>query len=379
MSQMPDSPLADNRPSSQAASPQAPMPPAAPPTEDAGTQALAEALRSSFRIVKALMIFLVACFVGSGIFVVKPNELAVVLRFGRPLGIGSEQLLKPGLHWAAPLPIDEIVRIPVGQSRTVTSTAGWLAVTPEMEAAGQTPPAYPFMRAGVDGYTLAADGNVFHARATLKYRLQPGGVLNYEFSFGNPTNLLKNALDNSLFYASTHFTADEAIFLAKNEFSSLVEKRVKQLINAWQLGVDVESVTVETRAPLDVNYAFDEVTTAYQTRQTRISEAETYARTATNAAQGLASVVLNNGITWSNQLVQNLAAEARSFSDQLPYYQSNPRLFTQRLLTETVSRVLTNAQDKFYIPSRADGKPREIRLQLSREPLEPTTPTTPQR
>jgi hypothetical protein len=29
---------------------------------------------------------------------------------------------------------------------------------------------------------------------------------------------------------------------------------------------------------------------------------------------------------------------------------------------------MTNAQEKFFLPARADGKPRELRLQLNREP-----------
>ena len=43
---------------------------AAPPPEDAGSQALAEALRSSFFIVKIIMVVLVLVFLGSGFFTV---------------------------------------------------------------------------------------------------------------------------------------------------------------------------------------------------------------------------------------------------------------------------------------------------------------------
>jgi hypothetical protein len=33
--------------------------------------------------------------------------------------------------------------------------------------------------------------------------------------------------------------------------------------------------------------------------------------------------------------------------------------------------VLTNVQDKIFLPQRADGKTRELRLMLNREPPEP--------
>src|ERR1700677_3852390 len=88
-----------------------PHPPGAPepsPMEDAGSQALSEALRSSFAIVKGGMGGLVLIFIGSGFFKVGPSEKAIILRFGKPVGQGTKALLGSGLHWAFPAPIDEV-------------------------------------------------------------------------------------------------------------------------------------------------------------------------------------------------------------------------------------------------------------------------------
>src|SRR3989442_938046 len=85
-----------------------PKPPGTPEpvrgVEDAGAQALSEALRSTSAIVKFLMFALVAAFIFSGVFTVKPNEVAVKLRLGKPIGVGAGQLLKPGLHWNCRIP-----------------------------------------------------------------------------------------------------------------------------------------------------------------------------------------------------------------------------------------------------------------------------------
>jgi hypothetical protein len=37
--------------------------------------------------------------------------------------------------------------------------------------------------------------------------------------------------------------------------------------------------------------------------------------------------------------------------------------------------VLTNVQDKIFLPERADGQPRELRLMLNREPPQPKSAT----
>src|SRR6266542_6883989 len=72
--------------------------------EDASAQALSEALRSSFTIVKLLMGALVMAFILSGVFTVKPNQVAIKLRLGRVLGVGDSQMLTPSLHGKLPNP-----------------------------------------------------------------------------------------------------------------------------------------------------------------------------------------------------------------------------------------------------------------------------------
>jgi modulator of FtsH protease HflK len=352
-----------------------PAPAAAPPTavEDAGALALDEALRTSFRIIKFLMVLLVLFFLASGLFTVNPNEVAIRLSFGRPVGVGNEQLLKPGLHWAFPYPIDEVVRVPVGQSHTLVSRTGWFAVTPEEEVSGKLPPGGPVLQAGVDGYTLMGDGSVMHAKATLKYRLQQSGVPNAVFGYTNLTVLLQNMLDNSLHCAAAKSSTDNALYLKVSEFKELVTQRFKQHLEERGLDLVIETLEVQTMAPLAVKPAFDEVTTTFNTAITETKRAESEARGMTNNALALAAVIQNDGVTRSNQLVSTMANYAKTFEELLPYYESNPVLFKQRLLTETLQQVFINAQEKFFIPNRADGKPRELRVQLGREPFRTNT------
>ena len=97
------------------------------PVEDSTTMALADALSSSFKIIQGLMIGLVVIFLGSGFFTVEPNEVAVKLRFGKPVGTGEDRILQQGLHWSPPSPIGEIVKIPIGETRSVVATNCWYA------------------------------------------------------------------------------------------------------------------------------------------------------------------------------------------------------------------------------------------------------------
>src|ERR1043165_616584 len=141
-----------------------------PPPEtpiDAGSQALSEALRSSFGIVKGGMILLVIVFLGSGFFTVGPPEPAIIVRLGKPVGEGQRALLGPGLHYSLPYPIDEYRRVPISAIQKVSSTVGWYATRPEEELAGtevaSLPSASPLNLLS-DGYALTADQNIIHTR-----------------------------------------------------------------------------------------------------------------------------------------------------------------------------------------------------------------------
>jgi len=356
-----------------------PNPPDAPErprgVEDAGAQALSEALRSTSTIVKVLMVALVAAFIFSGVFTVKPNQVAIKLRLGKPVGIGAGQLLKPGLHWKLPYPIDDVVAIPVGESHTITSTAGWYAQSPEDAATGRKPQPSGVLRAGVDGYTLTGDGNIIHARATMSYRISD--PISYGFNFANATNLLQHILDNALAYASARFNADDALYRNKLSYQETVQNRVYEMVEKLKVGVTVQpgEVRADTEPPVDVAEAFNDVTRAQNQGDIKIQEAESYARGATNRAFGEASVILGGAITSSNSLVVAVAAEADRFAKLLPRYQANPDLFRRRLLAETMEQVLTNAQYKLFLPQRADGKQWEVRLQLSKPPEIPKKET----
>ena len=338
------------------------------PSEDPSSQALSEALGSGFLLVRILVVLLLGAFVFSCVFTVDPNEVAVVLRFGKPQGLGTDQIKRQGLHWALPYPVDEIVKIRVGESKTIRSTNSWFAISPEDEAAGNLPLANPSLTPGVDGHVLTADGNILHVRTTLRYRITD--PVAYAFRFSNVTNLLITVLDNAVHWASVRTRADEAL-RDRSAFRDAIRTRAVTLIDRAGIGVTADTLDVEVAAPLYVKDFFDQVISAEQDRSKQINEAQGEADRIVREAEGEADRIIAGGLTASNSLVQGVHADARFFQDQLPYYRKNPVLYRERLRVEAITRVLTNAQDKYYQPDRIA----ELRLNLSREPQTPVAPT----
>lgn len=358
-------------------------PPALTPEtpDDAGSQAMAEALRSSFAIVKVVMVVLVILFLASGIFQVGPQEQAIILRFGKPVGTGRQALLGPGLHWAFPYPIDEIVKIPIKQIQSVQSTTGWFAETPEEELTGNLPPPGPSLVPGVDGYALTADRNIIHTRAKVYYQVDDPTRAVFDFSSGpdsplgmdGVSNAVLRILNNALLYTAAHFDVDPALYSDYAGFQDDVKQRMIQLADQEQLGISIKQLNVDNIPPRQLQQIFAQVTEARENLHQMLDQAHSYENQATNSADAQASTIINEARSASVRYVESVKADAKVFSDLLPNYEINPSLFKQEELVQAMGESLTNVQFKGYMPTTANGEPSDLWLLLNREPPEPKT------
>ncbi len=326
--------------------------------EDARTRALAEALQSSFKVVRVLMVVLAVAFLGSGITKVGPGEKALLLRFGE-----FKRPLPPGLYFALPNPIETIEKVDVSKIMTVTSDVGWRTAVEE-EGVPPGPEDSTSFEPEYHGYTLTGNGNTVHIKAVMNYRLEDTdeAIKAYAFDFDDVTDFLQSALDNAVYHASANHSALDALKLT--ELEEDISERFKKVVNdVHGLPIVVTGkIQLEVQVPGDVEPAFAAFGTSDTVSKTTISEAEREAGNMVINAEGQAKVIQSGGETIADRLLTLVEAEAKSFSEQRPYYESNPELFRQRLLTGTMQRVLTNAVDVFYLSGR------QPRIWLNRTP-----------
>jgi membrane protease subunit HflK len=351
------------------AGPPAPEPPAG---DDPGTQALSEALRSSFFIIQIIMVLLVVMFFGSGFFTVKEQYKAIKLRMGKPVGEGEGVLIEPGAHFAYPRPIDEVTNIPFSLVQQADSTVGWYQ-SPEDRAknpALQAPPTQPLDPASTISYMLTADTNIIHLAASATYRITK--PITFYFDFADTAQFITNDLNNALLYAASRFTVDDILSKQPAAFRGMVEARMRELVEQQGLGITVERVEPRSSAPGALLSDFNKVTQASTEHDTILSQAEIYRSQKLGSARGQMVARTNTAAADTKRMIGLVGAEQTNFSRLLGDYERNPALVTSLLQAETFKRVWANAQFTSVLPDLTNSS---MRFHLG-EPLTPLTLST---
>ena len=389
---------------------------------DTAGKSLTQALQVSFTILKLIMIAVVILFLLSGIVQIQPGEQALRLQFGRIQGAAEDLLLKPGIHFAFPEPIHEIVRIPVEKVQTLQIGSFWYYETPQEKLNPQQKrqvrgPLDPV----VDGYCLTGnesltgvegtDYNIVHSKWTLTYKIgspvrffenvymrnrEPGeDFLDAAVETIEP--MLESLASGAIVKTMLHYDIDRAI-KSEDSISNKVVEMLQAQLDEIESGITVEAVQADQIIwPRQVDAAFQDSTKARQESEQMRVDARAYKEkllTDTGGPQaeaileqlkqsdlsqeaqielvaGLSGQVqsaISGARAYRTTVVSDAKANAEYLMQLLPQYREYPDLVLQRIYQDAVEEVLANADEKFIMQRSEDGKPVEFRFLMNRDP-----------
>lgn len=330
---------------------------------DTGGQALAEALRLSFRLLRGAMALILLGYLASGIFVVQQHERAVVLLFGKVAGLGADRIKDPGLHWTWPRPFSEIVKLPTERVQTLETRSFWYGR--ESDFQDNAGPG-PTLRPDTDGYLVTGDANLLHARWAVRHSIAK--PLAYRFGFADIDTVLRDELDRAVVLVSSRFGVDRALRTDLEACREAVEAELRRRADQLDLGIRVQGVDIlAVTPPRQVAESFDAVTQSAQERAQMISDARAYAVRTVNEAQGEGERVRSEGEAFRQARVTDVKAQADAFMRIYAKWKDSPDTVARTLLQDGVRRALAGVEQKYVVHARGDNQ--EIRLQLSPEKI----------
>ncbi|MFO8006620.1 MAG: SPFH domain-containing protein [Candidatus Brocadiia bacterium] len=362
-----------------------PQPPEAGPepeselSEETGSKALADALKTSFFFLKVVILVMVVAYLATGVFSVPPSEVAFVLNFGKLVPEG--QVMRPGtgLHF----------RWPWQKVETESTEEKTLELDKEFWP-GQTDVKQRGM-AGLDvrrdGYLITGDVNVVHMKLRARYRVRDDneGAIAYKFGIEKPEGVLRRLLEAAT--CKVVGTMHVMDVIEREGLFSRIEQELRDRIEGFEdragipLGLElvaVEAVEVpEGKNPTEpraVSRWFFQAQDAVSRRNQLVQEGQTAYSRMLQEAEAERAEILGKAQGERTELVRGARADAQTLQRILPIYNESPAvraILLDRFYKRAIEEVVSNSPGSFVLHRTKGDSARELRLMFNRVPPVP--------
>ena len=289
-----------------------------------------------------LIVALIAAilWLSSGLFQVKPDELGLVMRFGkfdgRPRG--------PGLGYHLPYPI-ETVEIP--KVTRVTPLQVGVRFVEDARRGTQT------RDMPEESLMLTGDVNIVDVNFTIFWVVGAGatGASDFLFNMQNPEGTVKAVAESAMREVIGRYELDPILTVGRQRIEAEVHELVQKTLDQYKAGITVTQVQMlKVEVPAQVIEAFRDVQTAQADQERVQNEARTYASQVVPQARGRAAQLLQSAEAYREQTVAEATGQTARFNKIYDEYKKAPDVTRQRLYLETMEH-LFGGTDKIILDS----------------------------
>ena len=314
--------------------------------------ALIRTVNDFMLLLKVAMAIVFVLYCLSGITLVKPDEVGMVLRMGRLAGLNRvDQVHQPGWVWAFPKPVDQVIKIPVKQIREVRISE-LAAVTKEKDID------YRSIDPVSEGYCISADENVFQAKILVKYQITDpvAAVFGFADGFAGIEALIRDFTVCEMVKAAGRFNIDGILSEDQKQLSLQVQESVQNRLNLIESGLTLLSLEFEEIAPpVFLQKDFEEVNTAYINRRNFINDAQSLSEEKLPGARARASEKVSEASAYEQTVLAEATAEAGKFNELLQAYLKNPEEISMNMIYKTRKALILGTQNMFVFPAEKDS------------------------
>ena len=295
------------------------------------------------RLARPALAAALAILALNGFYIVRPDEIGLIERFGR------KQLpyRGPGLHYKWPWPVERLTRIQAERVRVVEIGFRSNVAAPELE-----PPAYEwnvqhragrFQRKPEESLMLSGDQNMLEVNAVVHYQAARPDDFLYRQLDGELT--VRTAAESVLQAVINATALDEILTVGRQAIEQRAETELQRRLDRYQAGVRVLRVKLlDVHPSTEVVDAFREVAGALEEKSRLINEAEAYRNQQVALARGSAQARLASARAYALARKHRSAGDAARFQLAEQAYRTAPGTTQMRLYLETMEQILPGKQ-----------------------------------
>ncbi|UCE51401.1 MAG: FtsH protease activity modulator HflK [Desulfobacterales bacterium] len=305
----------------------------------------------------------------SGVYTVKPGEVAVSTIFGKEVRLAITE----GLHYRLPWPfeaiekvnVSEIRRIDVGVtgpedtllfpkkglSELVPKTGGH-AGHGEHGSPSDTSKATASIAPSAKNQYFTGDENILEIRMNIQYQIKDAS--DYLFSMNSPDSLVPTVARAAVTEFFGQMPVEDLLTVAKSQIQKRIAQRAQNMLDGYGAGLYIVHVNLqEVNPPKEVAQAFRDVASAKEEREERINKAQGYWNTVIPEARGNAHKLTTNAEGYREEIINQAGGDAEKFSAMLDEYRKAKTVTEYRLYLETIEKILAKAK-KFVVDSKKE-------------------------
>jgi membrane protease subunit HflK len=278
----------------------------------------------------------------SGFFRVDPDELGIVLRFGKYV-----RDAKPGLNYHLPYPVESALtpkvtrvnRIDIGMRGPDDLRRG---------GAGRDVPEESLM--------LTGDENIVDVDFSVFWLIKPDGAGDYLFNIQQPEGTVKAVAESAMREVIGHSEIQPILTGARATIETAVQELMQKTLDHYSAGIQVTQVQLQkVDPPAQVIDSFRDVQAARSDAERAQNEAQTYANRVVPEARGRAAQITQAAEAYREQTVAEATGQTSRFLKVYDEYKKAPSVTRERMYLETMER-LFNGTDKIIMDSGSGGQ-----------------------
>jgi membrane protease subunit HflK len=282
----------------------------------------------------------IALWGASGFFRVEPDELGVVLRFGKEV-----REVQPGLNYHLPYPIEtaltpkalRVNKIDIGM-REISAGRG---STSEREVPEES-------------LMLTGDENIVDVNFSVFWKVKPTGVGQYLFNIQHPAGTVKAVAESAMREVIGRSDIQPILTGARQVTETAVQDLMQKTLDDYRAGIDITQVQLQkVDPPKQVIDAFRDVQAARIDLDRSVNEAQTYANRVIPQARGNVAKIIQAAEAYRSQTVAEATGQSARFNKIYEQYKKAPDVTRERMYLETMERVLGDTS-KIIVDSK-DG------------------------
>jgi membrane protease subunit HflK len=289
----------------------------------------------------AVIVLLLIIFVFSSFFTIDPEEVGVILRFGKFV-----RTVNPGLNFKIPFWIETLEKVPV--ERQLKEEFGF-----RTERAGVRT-RYSGREFQDESLMLTGDLNAAEVEWIVQYRIED--PYKFLFKVRNAVSTFRDMNEAIMREVVGDRSVNEVLTIGRVEIANTVTEKLQVLCDQYETGIEVDQVVLQDVNPPDaVKPAFNEVNEAQQEREKLINQARSEYNKVIPKARGDAQRIIEEAKGYAIKRVNEAKGDASKFSSVYREYVKAPEVTRQRIYLETMNDVLQRVGRKLITDEQATG------------------------